>query len=79
MVKHIFDTSFVDFVFRNCFHKNESHSISLENVIIFQMHIVWSDYLIHVKCGPMQSHVLGGFRIYDPLARAFEMCFITNV
>jgi hypothetical protein len=72
----MFDKNLIDFSFQDCFHDNGSHSNSLDNVIIFQMHIVRSDYLIRVKCGPMRSHVLGGSQIYDPHAYVLTICFI---
>lgn len=41
------------------------------------MHTALSDYLMHAKCGPIKSHMLGGFQIHDLFAHALWMCPIT--
>lgn len=64
----------VDFISHKWFHDDESHFDGFHNIIIIQMHIVWSDYLICVECGCMQSHVLGGPQIHNPFAYVPEMC-----
>lgn len=42
------------------------------------MNIAWSDHLIHVKYSPMQSHVLEGSQIHNPLVHAIRICFISH-
>ena len=48
---------------------------SLDNAYIIQMHIISKIHLIHVKCGAIQSHVLGGFQIHIMFAHILGMCF----
>ncbi len=37
-----------------------AHSNCFNNAIITHMHIACWNYLIHVKCGSMRGHMLGG-------------------
>lgn len=60
------------------FYNNIFYSNSLDNVIITQTHIVWSNYLIRIKCGPIQSHVFGCSQIHDTFVHVSRMCSITH-
>ena len=72
------DTNSVDFIFHDCFYNNKFHSNRFDNTIITSMYIVWSDYLIYVKCSYIQSHVLIGLQIHDPLKHTLRICSIIH-
>ena len=72
------NSSLVDFIFHDYFYNNRFYSNGFDNTIITLMYIVWSDYLIYVKFGCIQSHVLSGLQIHDPLKHALRICSIMH-
>ncbi len=56
-MEHVLDSDPLGSPFHHHFHKDGPHSNCLN---ITHMHVACWNYLIHVKCGSMRGHMLGG-------------------
>lgn len=69
----IFNTNSFGFTFHHHLINNETHPNGFHNVMLTQIDIAWSNYLIYVEHRPTGSRMVSCFRIHDPLIHRHQM------